>query len=129
MPPRNLSAIDAGAMRQRIALISPALTQDSTGGVDPFSAEGDIFAEVWASVETLTGRLREVYGAQQKVGELYYRISMRWMDGVHTRCLVNWQGHTLQILEVQDPDGKHKRIDLICVERDESMRTPGLSPQ
>lgn len=128
MPQQNLSAISAGKMRHRIALIAPALSQDSTGGVDPASAEGDIFAETWASVEALTGRLREVYGAQQKVGQLYYRVSMRWMDGIHTSFLVNWKGHSMQILEVVDPDGKQKRLDLVCVERDESMRNPGVNP-
>lgn len=128
MPQRNPSAIVAGEMRHRIALIAPAFSQDSAGGVDPFSSEGDVFATVWAKVESLTGRLREEYAGQQKVGELYYRVTMRWIDGVHSRFLVNWQGRAFQILQVQDPDGLRKRLDLICIERDESMRTPGISP-
>ena len=121
------SAISAGKLRHRIQIADPTLAQDSFGGVDLNSA--DVFATAWASVESDAGRIRQIYAAQQVVGENYFIVTIRWIPGVLNSHLVWWEGRTFQILQIENPDGRHKLLRLICVERDQSVRTPGQSVQ
>lgn len=121
----NSTIVQSGKLRHRIQIADLTLAQDSSGGTSP--ADATAISTVWASVEADTGRLREIYGGQQKVGESYFRMTMRWLDGVHARQLVWFNGRTFQILEVNNPDGRRIMLVLLCVERDESARTPGLT--
>lgn len=121
--PLSPTALQAGKLRHRIQIVNLTLAQDSSGGFSETNAT--VFATLWASVESDAGRLREIYGGQQRVGENYFKVTFRWIDGVNNAQNVWWDGHTFQILQVENPDGRQKLLKLLCVERDESARTPG----
>ena len=113
--------IQAGQLRHRISIVRPNLTQDSFGGTQ--IGDDSLFADrVPASIETLTGR--ELYAAQQKVSEVTHRITIRWMRGIVAKMNVSWADESkfFQIQAVENPDGRHKLLHLLCIERDDSAR-------
>lgn len=122
MPAASPSAIRAGELRHRITIVDPNVKQDTFG--DTQASDASIFAEnVPAKIETLTGR--ELWSAQQKVSQVTHRITIRWMRGVLAKMNVKWfdeRDRFFQIQAVENPDGRHKRIELLCVERDDSAR-------
>lgn len=113
--------IRAGELRHRISIERPNLKQDSFGGTQ--IGDATVFADrVPARVQTLTGR--ELYAAQQKVSQVTHLIRIRWLGGVVAKMNVNWydEGKFFQIEAVENPDGRHKLLDLLCIERDDSSR-------
>ena len=65
--------LQAGKLRHRIDIVKVSPVQDSTGGVN-FSV-GIVYANVWASVETLSGM--ETFGAQSMVSAVSHQIIIR----------------------------------------------------
>lgn len=122
MPSPSPSAINAGKLRHRIQILRSNLNQDSFG--DTQIGDASIFADdVPAEIATLQGR--ELYAAQQKVSEVTHRITIRWMPGLLAKMNVQWfdeRDRFFQIQAIENPDGRHKRVDLLCVERDDSGR-------
>jgi SPP1 family predicted phage head-tail adaptor len=115
------TGIAAGDLRHRITIARPNLTQDTFGGTQ--IGDDSIFADrVPASIATLTGR--ELYAAQQKVSEVTHRIVIRWMRGVTAKMNVVWtdENRFFQIQAVENPDGRHIDLHLLCIERDDSAR-------
>lgn len=69
--------MEAGKLRHRVTIQKRSRAQDPSG------EESDVFtaiAEVWASVEPLTGR--EQFTAQQILSEVTHRIRMRYIPGI-----------------------------------------------
>lgn len=118
----NSTAIAAGKLRHRISILASNLTADSFGGW--VINDASIFAaDVPAAIETLTGR--ELYSAQEKVSEVTHRITIRWQKGIRANMNVRWfdeEDRFFQIQDVQNPDGRHKVLYLLCIERDDSER-------
>lgn len=98
------------------------VTQDTFGGWT--IGDDSIFAaDVPAKIETLTGR--ELYAAQQKVSEVTHKITIRWQPGIVAKMNVLWfdeASRFFQIEDRQDPDGRRIRLELLCIERDDSAR-------
>lgn len=69
--------LQAGKLRHRIDIVKVSPVQDSTGGVN-FSV-GIVYANVWASVETLSGT--ETFGAQSMVSAVSHQIIIRYIAG------------------------------------------------
>ncbi len=69
--------LQAGKLRHRIDIVKVSPVQDSTGGVN-FSV-GIVYANVWASVETLSGM--ETFGAQSMVSAVSHQIIIRYIAG------------------------------------------------
>ncbi len=67
--------LQAGKLRHRIDIVKVSPVQDSTGGVN-FSV-GIVYANVWASVETLSGM--ETFGAQSMVSAVSHQIIIRYI--------------------------------------------------
>lgn len=67
--------LQAGKLRHRIDIVKVSPVQDSTGGVN-FSV-GIVYANVWASVETLSGT--ETFGAQSMVSAVSHQIIIRYI--------------------------------------------------
>ena len=86
--------------------------------------DDSIFAgDIPAKIETLSGR--ELYAAQQKVSQVTHRITIRWQQGILAKMNVGWfdeRDRFFQIEAVENPDGVHHRLDLLCIERDDSQR-------
>jgi SPP1 family predicted phage head-tail adaptor len=97
------------------------LRQDSSGGVDPSLATQ--FLETYAAVETLTGR--QLFAAQQEVSEVTHKITMRWAPGIVSRQVIFWDDRYFDIQAVQDPDGRRKMLELLCIERNDSRNIQG----
>ncbi len=115
------TTIQAGKLRHRISILRANLTQDSFGGWQ--IGDDSIFAaNVPAAIETLTGR--ELYAAQQKVSEVTHRITIRWQPGILAKMNVAWpdEDRFFQIQVPENPDGRHKVLNLLCIERDDSAR-------
>jgi SPP1 family predicted phage head-tail adaptor len=117
------TSIRAGELRHRIQIVKPSLAQDTAGGwqID----KNNLFATVWASVEALTGR--ELYSAQQKVSEVTHKITIRWLAGVKSKMNIWFDNRQFQIENVQNPDERHKKLELLCIERDDSAQEQGGS--
>jgi SPP1 family predicted phage head-tail adaptor len=113
----------AGKLRHRITILRPNLKQDTFGGWK--NDDGSVFAaSVPAAIETLTGR--ELYTAQQKVSEVTHRITIRWQKGIQAKMKIVWFDEVDRFFDIQapeNPDGRHKLLHLLCIERNDSVRT------
>lgn len=108
--------IRAGKLRHRVQLLSITPTQDKSGGIDETATS--IFATVWGSVETLSGR--EIFQGQQITAEVTHRVTIRWREGVGSDMNVAFDGRMYQVKVVLNPDGVHKKLELLCIERADS---------
>ena len=98
------------------------LTQDSFGGWK-VGDDSVLFDNVRADVATLTGR--ELEAAQQKVSQVTHMITIRWLPGILSKMNVGWfneRQRFFQIEYIENPRGLNKRLDLYCIERDDSTR-------
>lgn len=110
-----------------ITIAQANTTEDRFGGSDPSLAGSTQVATVRAKIEALT--LRELYAAQQKISEVTHRVTIRWMDGIAAGMLVWFHGRQFQIQNVNNVDERNVRLELLCLERDDSAREEGASAQ
>jgi SPP1 family predicted phage head-tail adaptor len=86
--------------------------------------DNSVFADkVPAKIETLSGR--ELYTAQQKVPLVTHRVTIRWQRGILAKMNVGWfdeRQKFFQIEAVENPDGRHIKLELLCIERADSSR-------
>lgn len=116
------TAIQAGKLRHIVSILRANLTQDSFGGWQ-IGDDSILAANVPAVIETLTGR--ELYAAQQKVSEVTHKITIRWQPGIRAQMNVQWFDEIdrfFQIESVENPDGVHVLLQLLCIERNDSAR-------
>lgn len=106
----------AGKLRHRIDLVQVSNAQDSTGGFD-LSADV-VFANVWASVEALSGS--EALVLESQASMVSHQVIIRYMPGVNSSLQVWFQGRQFQITSVQNPDERNKMLCLMCVEINDS---------
>ena len=103
----------SGRLRHRVTIQTQTKTQDSTGSVIPSWSE---FAEVWASIEPISGR--EFFSASQVQSSVSTRIRIRFCDGVTPKMRVV-HGSDYYDIEAVIPDqisGRHE-MQLMCVKR------------
>lgn len=97
----------AGALRHLISFTTPTVTgQDSHGGdVITDTSVGTFYS----NVEALNGG--ELAAARQRFAEARYKITMRYQpDVTFTRIMtITWGTQTLDILDIQQPDGYRSR--------------------
>lgn len=100
----------AGRLNRTISILSPASTaQDATG--QPV-VTWSTFAAVPASVMPITGR--EYFAAQQEVGRVDTRISIRYLSGVDVQMRVLYDSLQYDIEAVIDTDDQHREMVLMC---------------
>lgn len=105
--------MQAGELRNRITINTGATTPDAYGENLPAPT---VFATVWAKVTQLSGR--ELYYAQQQQALATHKVTMRYYAGVTETMSIAWQGgRTLNIVAVNDIDGRHRELELLCQER------------
>lgn len=71
-------------------------------------------AEVWASVEPLSGR--EYFLARQVNAEATVRVRIRYRAGITPRMRVKYGSRSLEIVSVIDPGERHEELHLMCKE-------------
>jgi SPP1 family predicted phage head-tail adaptor len=110
--------------------MQPSKVQDATGGL--VTADATLVAEVWASIEHLSGRA--LYAAQQVVSECTHLITIRWIPGIEAKMLVWFYDiaspvvapRQFRIEDVASPDEVHHYLELLVIERDDSSyEVPG----
>lgn len=109
--------MQAGKLRHRVTIQSPAVTQNAHG-------QDEITWSTFASrhaadVRQLTGR--ELWNAQQIKPEITLRVHMRWLSGVLAKMRLVWHdGTTDRVLPIEappiNPDGKKREMVLYCKE-------------
>lgn len=102
----------AGKLRHQITINTVTTTQNEHGEDVPTPVA---FATVWADVHQLNGT--ELWRAQQVNSVATHRVMLRYLPGVTPEMSILHQGRTLNILDVNDVDGRHKEIDLTCKEK------------
>jgi SPP1 family predicted phage head-tail adaptor len=116
MPPST--RIQAGQLRHRIKIMGLTNVQGPLGGTSPDNYS--LFLETWASVSTLTGA--EKYAASEQTPLITHKITMRYAPGISSRQIVLFDDKYFEIQYAMDPDGRHKMLELSCIERSDSTR-------
>lgn len=72
-------------------------------------------AECWANVEGLSGR--EFWSSQQSQSAVSHTVTIRYRGWLTTRHRLRWDGRTLNIESMVNPDGKKVFLEIRCVEK------------
>jgi SPP1 family predicted phage head-tail adaptor len=114
----NNSKIESGALRHRVTIVALASgNQDSTGG---FSL-GDYspVLECWAEIRTASGS--EALGAGAEVSTVQKFVTIRYPDVAITAAMqVVFGSRKFQIVSVENPDERPKKLVLRCIEINDS---------
>jgi SPP1 family predicted phage head-tail adaptor len=114
--------INAGELLHRISILQPNETLSPLGGWK--IGDDSVFSDdVPAKIKTLSGR--ELYAAQQKVSQVTHRITIRWQPGILAKMNIRWfdeRPRFFQIEDIENPDGRRIKLDLLCIERADSTR-------
>lgn len=82
----------AGRLRHVIAIVQPLAMQDSAGGFN--TANAIVYAEVWASIEALTGT--EKFAAHEFISQVTHQVVIRYIGPAPSwQPLFNYQQNAL----------------------------------
>lgn len=101
---------NAGDRRIRIEIQSP--TQDTNDWGQPVQSTWTTFARPWAARLNHSGR--RFFQAQQTHTEVTEAFNVRYLPGIVPGMRVVAGGVTYEILDVDDREGRHVEIDLLC---------------
>lgn len=101
-----------GRLRHRITIQRTVETQSGTGAATVFSWL--TIATVWASVNDLSGR--ELIQADAAAVEATVRVRLRYTDDVTALCRILHGDRTLEIVHVNNVQGRQKEYELLCRE-------------
>jgi SPP1 family predicted phage head-tail adaptor len=105
----------SGSARYLVTIEQITGTQDAWGQeIQTWST----FLTAWASIEELGGQ--ESAKAQQIFAIGTVRIRMRYQAGITPRMRVTYGLRHFDIKNISDPDGRRRRLELICEERVQS---------
>jgi SPP1 family predicted phage head-tail adaptor len=86
--------------------------------------DDSLFAEnIPAQILKLQGK--ELESARQVVSQVTHRITIRWQPGILAKMNIDWfeeRPRIFQIEAVENPDGRRIKLELLCIERDDSQR-------
>lgn len=108
--------INSGMLRHRITLQDYASSKDSMGAE---VKSWNNYAEVWASVEPLSGK--ELYKAQQIHAETTTRIIIRYLNGVNTKMRAVFKDREYDILHILNKEERNTAMYLLCKDRDKKL--------
>lgn len=114
------SKLESGKLRNRVTIVAPASTQDSTGGFS--QSDYTTVLECWAEIRTLSGN--EAMGAGAEVSTVLHLVTIRYPNGtpINASMQVVFQGRKFQIVSVENPDERTKKLVLRCVELNDSRQ-------
>jgi SPP1 family predicted phage head-tail adaptor len=103
-----------GQLRHKITIQTYTETQDGLGqpALSPTT-----FATPWACVESAGDQAgREFEAANQRMADVSYLVEIRYLAGVTPRMRIIYGSETLEIMSVNDPDGRRRRLVMACRE-------------
>ncbi len=106
-------AIDSGKLREPLELRQSVRTEDAVGGS---VLTWSLLAEVWGEVVGAGGG--ETFGGVQVSAETTHVVTIRHRTDVTPKMRFTWEGRTLEIRSMADPDGRRDFLVLQCVEHD-----------
>lgn len=101
----------AGDLRHLVTL------EEQVQGTDPYGNPTTVWedrGQVWAAVEPLRGR--QLFEAQTAFGEIVTKVRIRYRSGITPSWRVLWDGRVLAVKAALDVDGRHRELELMCVE-------------
>jgi SPP1 family predicted phage head-tail adaptor len=108
----DLRPTNPGDFRQSITIQSPSESQNAYGEE---VITWQTFAQSWAKITQLSGR--EQYYAQEVTPLATHQVKLRYLAGVTPAMQIVWGSRTLQIIDVNDLDGRQIELALICQEK------------
>jgi SPP1 family predicted phage head-tail adaptor len=101
-----------GAHRHLVHLERPAHTARDAAGhpVPGWEAAG----EAYASIEPLSGRDLEI--ARQSAARVTHRVTLRYRDGLDSRCRVIHRDRTLNVRSILRVEEGSRELALLCEE-------------
>jgi len=106
--------MNAGRLNKRVWIQEPVWSAASASGEKTVS-RWDNVAEVWASIEPLSGR--EYWAAAQAQSSVTHRVTIRYREGINQTMRVLFGTRELYIESIIDPREAHRFLELVCVEQ------------
>lgn len=100
-----------GKLRHRITIEEATETRDDYGAPEP---TWETFAEVWASVESLSGR--EYFVARSSNSEVTHRVTIRYLSGLSPIMRIVYDSRVFEIVSILDRPGREKYLEVLCNE-------------
>lgn len=102
-----------GAMRTHLVLEAATRTPDGGGGV----------TETWSETARIWGEVRAIAGSEDVLadrvsGRTRQSVRIRFRNGITPGMRLRSGARVLEILSVQDPDGRKRELTLLTEERD-----------
>lgn len=113
---KGWQTLTTGDLREQVTIRKRTVTKSPTGAdVETWSDR----ATVRAAVEQGVYRANEGYsfGLRQIVAQNPTRVTVRWRTDVSVRDQVLWNGRTLNVEAVRDPEaGRRRWLEILCTE-------------
>jgi SPP1 family predicted phage head-tail adaptor len=107
----NKAPVNVGKMRHRVTLEAPTPSRNQIGEeVQGWAA----VADVWASVEPLSGR--ELWNAQQVQPDVTHRVRMWHRPDVRADWRLRHRGRVLNVVAVINREELNEALELVCRE-------------
>jgi SPP1 family predicted phage head-tail adaptor len=107
-----ITPFNSGDMRHRISLAAPL---DVTTDGNITEGYNTTVTSWWAAIDPIRGD--EFQHAERPASTLFYRVRMRWFDGLTAQHRITWGSKTLNIDgEPKDLGGVNRFHEMICVE-------------
>lgn len=103
--------MQAGRLRHRVTIQEPV---SATNGYNETITTWSRVAEVWASVEPLSGR--EFFAAEHQQSEISHRVVMRYRGGITATMRVVHEDRELYIQSVINVRERGREMQLMCRE-------------
>lgn len=106
--------LNPGLLRHRIQVFAPADVPPGNTFNEPTAARS-LVATTWANIQALQGR--ELQAVQQTFADARFRIETQYLAGITTAMqILDDEGRTLNVLDVQDPYGIRDRLVIYASE-------------
>ena len=103
--------MDAGELRDRIEIKTPAMAQDRNGNT--IAGMGDLPADAWARVRQMpsTEQIRNGMSGSDEV----YAIRIRWRDDIQPNTQITYRCRTLEVASsIEGGHANREWIDIIA---------------
>lgn len=119
MLPRRLNNgvgyASTGAMSNRVSVLQRSQARDATTG--EFLTTHELVATVWAKIDMLATKYIE--RPEQVTTEATHKVTIRYMSGITTANLIQFDNRVFNIEAVFDPDERKRELHLMCYERND----------
>jgi SPP1 family predicted phage head-tail adaptor len=106
--------MSAGKLTKRVTIQQRAAGSPAKDAFGAPVTSWTTFAEVWASLEPVSGR--EFWAQQQVQSEVTIKVNIRYLAGVLPEMRILYGTRVLTIKHVIDPMERHDFLNLMCAE-------------